>query len=202
MISNRFIQSSNKFIIKPVNHSSLKQQQQSKYFSSNLIRKNTINPTSPLSSPPPPPSTPPKRPRFYSRHPIIFSILAFPFILGGSLGTVVAGLLAYDATTYSDRELEKVNLDPLALNPTRGGKKNLKIAEVLVDDSDSKSFTTSKVKQRLVIVGGGWGAVGVLKHLDPEEYHVTLVSPDNYFLFHPLLPSVSFLSLPFSPLFF
>lgn len=30
-------------------------------------------------------------------------------------------------------------------------------------------------------------AVGMLKHLDPDQWHVTLIAPDNYFLFHPLL---------------
>lgn len=34
-------------------------------------------------------------------------------------------------------------------------------------------------------------AVGLLKHLDPDAWHVTVVAPDNYFLFHPLLPSAT-----------
>lgn len=27
----------------------------------------------------------------------------------------------------------------------------------------------------------------MLKHLDPDLWHVTLIAPENYFLFHPLL---------------
>ncbi|KAK0945385.1 NADH:ubiquinone oxidoreductase [Friedmanniomyces endolithicus] len=35
----------------------------------------------------------------------------------------------------------------------------------------------------------GWGAVSLLKKLDTENYNVIVVSPRNYFLFTPLLPS-------------
>lgn len=44
-------------------------------------------------------------------------------------------------------------------------------------------------KQTLVILGTGWGAVSLLKKLDTENYNVVVVSPRNYFLFTPLLPS-------------
>ncbi|KFZ15037.1 hypothetical protein V502_05796 [Pseudogymnoascus sp. VKM F-4520 (FW-2644)] len=44
-------------------------------------------------------------------------------------------------------------------------------------------------KQNLVILGTGWGAVSLLKKLDTENYNVIVVSPRNYFLFTPLLPS-------------
>ena len=37
--------------------------------------------------------------------------------------------------------------------------------------------------------GTGWGAVSLLKKLDTENYNVIVVSPRNYFLFTPLLPS-------------
>ncbi|KAF2733907.1 FAD/NAD(P)-binding domain-containing protein [Polyplosphaeria fusca] len=44
-------------------------------------------------------------------------------------------------------------------------------------------------KKTLVILGTGWGAVSLLKKLDTENYNVIVVSPRNYFLFTPLLPS-------------
>lgn len=44
-------------------------------------------------------------------------------------------------------------------------------------------------KKNLVILGSGWGAVSLLKKLDTENYNVTVISPRNYFLFTPLLPS-------------
>ncbi len=45
-------------------------------------------------------------------------------------------------------------------------------------------------KQQLTPVKGtGWGAVSLLKKLDTENYNVVVISPRNYFLFTPLLPS-------------
>ncbi|RKF80077.1 External alternative NADH-ubiquinone oxidoreductase, mitochondrial [Golovinomyces cichoracearum] len=44
-------------------------------------------------------------------------------------------------------------------------------------------------KKNLVILGTGWGAVSLLKKLDTENYNVIIISPRNYFLFTPLLPS-------------
>lgn len=45
-------------------------------------------------------------------------------------------------------------------------------------------------KKNIVILGSGWGAISVLNKLDTTKYNVTIVSPRNYFLFTPLLPSV------------
>lgn len=39
------------------------------------------------------------------------------------------------------------------------------------------------------MIGTGWGSVSLLKKLDTENYNVVVVSPRNYFLFTPLLPS-------------
>ena len=46
-------------------------------------------------------------------------------------------------------------------------------------------------KKRLIILGSGWGAMSVLKHLEPGQFEVVVVSPRNYFMFTPLLPSVT-----------
>jgi len=47
-------------------------------------------------------------------------------------------------------------------------------------------------KPRLVVVGSGWAAVGLIKSLPKAHpYDVTVVSERNYFLFTPLLPSVT-----------
>ncbi|CAF1240962.1 unnamed protein product [Rotaria sp. Silwood1] len=56
-----------------------------------------------------------------------------------------------------------------------------------MNDSDNSSGT----KPRIVILGTGWGAVPFLKHIDSHKYEVVCVSPRNYFLMTPLLPSVS-----------
>lgn len=46
-------------------------------------------------------------------------------------------------------------------------------------------------KPTVVVLGSGWGATSFLKNLDTEEFNVVVVSPRNYFLFTPLLPSVT-----------
>lgn len=46
-------------------------------------------------------------------------------------------------------------------------------------------------KPTLVVLGSGWGATAFLKDLDTDEYNVVVISPRNYFLFTPLLPSVT-----------
>jgi NADH:ubiquinone reductase (non-electrogenic) len=46
-------------------------------------------------------------------------------------------------------------------------------------------------KETLAILGSGWGAVSFLKNVDSSNYNIVLVSPRNYFLFSPLLPSTT-----------
>src|SRR5436190_13368789 len=47
------------------------------------------------------------------------------------------------------------------------------------------------VRNRLIILGSGFGALTVLKKLDLQFYETTVVSPRNHFLFTPLLPSTT-----------
>ena len=53
------------------------------------------------------------------------------------------------------------------------------IATHLVDDEESQDARNLLKKEKLVILGGGWGAVGVLKNLDPGKYHVTVVARES-----------------------
>jgi len=46
-------------------------------------------------------------------------------------------------------------------------------------------------RKKVVVLGSGWGALSCLNHLTPDQFEVTVVSPRNYFLFTPLLPSVT-----------
>ncbi|THY81520.1 NADH-ubiquinone oxidoreductase subunit [Aureobasidium pullulans] len=107
-------------------------------------------------------------------------------------GVLVVAFFAFDATTYKE-ESDSVDIvvSELALNPRRGGPKNLPIAEHLIDDDDSPEKKAQKHKPKLVILGTGWGSVALLKQLNPDDYHVTVVSPSNYFLFTPMLPSAT-----------
>ncbi|ODV81050.1 FAD/NAD(P)-binding domain-containing protein [Suhomyces tanzawaensis NRRL Y-17324] len=50
-------------------------------------------------------------------------------------------------------------------------------------------FENGQKKKTLVILGSGWGSISLLKNLDTSLYNVVVVSPRNYFLFTPLLPS-------------
>ncbi|EAW07648.1 alternative NADH-dehydrogenase [Aspergillus clavatus NRRL 1] len=52
-----------------------------------------------------------------------------------------------------------------------------------------EQINPSPDKKTLVILGTGWGSVSLLKKLDTENYNVVVISPRNYFLFTPLLPS-------------
>lgn len=107
-------------------------------------------------------------------------------------GAAVVAFFIYDASTYrEDTSSEDIPVSELALNPRRGGPKNLPIAEALVGDHDSEDMSQQKDKPRLVILGTGWGSVALLKNLNPGDYHVTVVSPTNYFLFTPMLPSAT-----------
>ena len=98
----------------------------------------------------------------------------------------------YDATTYrEDLSYTDIHVSEHALSPRRGGPKNLPIIDTLVDDDDCPANMELKNKPKLVILGSGWGSVALLKTLHPGDYHVTVVSPVNYFLFTPMLPSAT-----------
>ncbi|MCO5590971.1 hypothetical protein L7F22_044947 [Adiantum nelumboides] len=46
-------------------------------------------------------------------------------------------------------------------------------------------------KKKLLVLGTGWAAISFLKSLDSTLYDVQVVSPRNFFVFTPLLPSVT-----------
>ena len=98
----------------------------------------------------------------------------------------------YDASTYRE-ELSStdVPVSLAALEPRRGGPKNLPIVDAFIDDDDCEEAVRKKKKPKLVILGTGWGSVALLKLLNREDYHITVVSPVNHFLFTPMLPSAT-----------
>lgn len=51
------------------------------------------------------------------------------------------------------------------------------------------TFENGSPRKKLIILGTGWGAVSLLQKLDTTKYNVTVISPRNFFLFTPLLPS-------------
>lgn len=58
-----------------------------------------------------------------------------------------------------------------------------------LDRHPEEQFIPDPQKKTLVILGTGWGSVALLKKLDTANYNVVVISPRNYFLFTPLLPS-------------
>lgn len=133
----------------------------SSFFSSSqsLARVPHLQQLRSLSSAPPPLPPPARKPRpFYRRHPYWFALGISPIVVTASLGVTLLVLLGYDASTYSHTTPNDHPIDPLALKPERGGKKNLKVAQVLMDDQDERMIASSgEGKKKLVIVGGGWG---------------------------------------------
>lgn len=107
-------------------------------------------------------------------------------------GLAITAFFIFDATTYHETPTAAdIPISELALNPRHGGPKNLPIADFLVSDYDSEEMLEQKDKPRLVILGTGWASIALLKNLNPGDYHVTVVSPTNYFLFTPMLPSAT-----------
>ncbi|KAL1898981.1 hypothetical protein Cpir12675_001641 [Ceratocystis pirilliformis] len=153
-----------------------------------LTSTTTTPPPLPLS--PSPPLTPPKkRSRLLSLAQNTAAALGVTVTV---LGIGIVGFFLYDASTYSEENtLVDVNVSKLALSPRTGGPKNLPIAEVYIDDNDCDEMKQHRDKPHLVILGTGWGSVAILKDLNPDDYHVTVVSPRNYFLFTPMLPSAT-----------
>lgn len=66
-------------------------------------------------------------------------------------------ILIHDAFTYREYHVGKVPTNPLALHPEPGGPKNLPIVQSFVDDEEAEDRKELAKKERLVIVGGGWG---------------------------------------------
>ncbi|CAK4034897.1 External alternative NAD(P)H-ubiquinone oxidoreductase B1, mitochondrial [Lecanosticta acicola] len=116
-------------------------------------------------------------------------------------GGLVVAFFIYDATTYREEPgSTDLTVSEMALHPRKGGPKNLPIAEYFVDDEEDDEMREAKHKPKLVILGTGWGSVAMLKQLVPGNYHVTVVSPSNHFLFTPMLPSATVGTLEFRSL--
>ena len=106
--------------------------------------------------------------------------------------SLVVTFFVYDASTYNvGPSTVDIHVSELALNPRRGGPKNLPIIEHFIDDDENETLRAQKDKPKLVVLGTGWGSIALLKKLVPENYHVTVVSPSNHFLFTPMLPSAT-----------
>ncbi|KAF9358764.1 hypothetical protein BGX26_000976 [Mortierella sp. AD094] len=151
-------------------------------FTSKSFSTTRLSLSSHVPPPPPPPSPPkPKKRSFiYRAGRALLIIVAVP----------VAGSLAYYAYDSVSDEIDELHKRP----PRRviGGPKNLVMTHGCKGSVlKAEEIHENDPRQRLVILGSGWGAVSVINQLDHKKFHVTVVSPTNYFLFTPLLPSAT-----------
>lgn len=73
-------------------------------------------------------------------------------------------------------------------------EKGVEIIEDTVEGllgSKDAAPTKSGEKEKVVVLGTGWGAAAFLKGIDASRYDVTVISPRNYFVFTPMLAGAS-----------
>jgi len=58
----------------------------------------------------------------------------------------------------------------------------------VVNDNDG---IQQQQREKVVVLGTGWGAAAFLKGIDSSQYDVTVISPRNYFVFTPMLAGAS-----------
>ncbi|KAJ7085784.1 hypothetical protein B0H15DRAFT_369914 [Mycena belliarum] len=135
----------------------------------------------------------PKRSASYFKRTFTVARYTGYFCLSATVGVfaIGAGFFVHDAFTYNEKHIERVPVSPLALHPECGGPKNLPIVRVAVDDEEDEEHKKLATKPRLIIVGGGWGAMATLQALYSGDYHVTVVSTETFTTFTPLLPSAA-----------
>lgn len=113
-------------------------------------------------------------------------------VIVSTVGVSLLGFFIYDSTTYKECDVpEFIDVPKLALSPEVGGPENLPILRENLDAFDSETKEKLSYRPKLVVLGSGWASVGLLKSLKRGDYDVTVVSPQNYFLFTPLLPSAA-----------
>jgi len=69
-----------------------------------------------------------------------------------------------------------------------------KAFSILPSSSSSQSNnypSNNNEKERIIVLGTGWGAAAFLKTIDCNKYDVTVISPRNYFVFTPMLAGAS-----------
>ncbi|KAH3686962.1 hypothetical protein WICPIJ_002060 [Wickerhamomyces pijperi] len=155
------------------------------FFSTSTIRLSNVE--LPKTIPPP---------KSFFRDSTIGKLVKYTIVLIGTtsltFGVLLIGFFVYDASTYHPDPLpDNLIINELALNPCKGGPENLPILKHNLDDYDCESKENLKYRPKLVVLGSGWGSVALLKSLKEGDYDVTVISPTNYFLFTPLLPSAA-----------
>jgi hypothetical protein len=99
------------------------------------------------------------------------------------------------STTKKDQKSLEARLERLRKKrayPLFVAEKAAEIGEKIFDDILKETkYPKSGKKEKVVVLGTGWGAASFLKDIDTNLYDVTIVSPRNYFLFTPMLAGAS-----------
>ena len=66
------------------------------------------------------------------------------------------------------------------------GKRNEDV-QITIDGHN----TVNTVKEKIAVLGTGWGAAAFLHDIDTSRFDVTVISPRNFFLFTPMLAGAS-----------
>lgn len=82
---------------------------------------------------------------------------------------------------------------PVSLAANNGSRRSL-----ATQAEGSTAIAAQSGKERVVILGSGWGGYTMSRNLDPNLYSATVVSPRSYFVFTPLLTETAAGSLDFS----
>jgi NADH dehydrogenase FAD-containing subunit len=59
--------------------------------------------------------------------------------------------------------------------------------QVSKKNKDISSISIDQPREKLFVLGSGWGSYAFLKTVDPTMYDITVISPRNYFTFTPML---------------
>lgn len=107
---------------------------------------------------PVPPPPPPKKSSPWRKTVKAAKYTGF-ICVSGATGIFLFGsaIFLHDAFTYTSKHVERVPVNPLALHPENGGPKNLPVVRYLLSDEEDEENRKLANKQRLVIVGSGWG---------------------------------------------
>lgn len=85
----------------------------------------------------------------------VFARFVTSVVIG--LFVILGAILLHDSFTYSERHIDGVPTNPLALHPRKGGPKNLPIVDTDLSAEEDDTARKLAGKPKLVIVGGGWG---------------------------------------------
>lgn len=115
-------------------------------------------------------------------------------VLGACCPSKVARPRATPAQPHRARSIRcRATLAPDATKPSKASKSNGNGAQQSVLQSYSNLPGGSSGKQRILILGTGWGAMSFIKAFDHSllsKYELVLLSPRNYFVYTPLLPAM------------